>query len=192
MINTINAILLVLLYVSVVFVLVMQIQLKNKDIPEVILNLDVKKMYAGMKDNYVDKLFLKDKYANSKDVITDLTTDYMYLFDNMINAIMSNKFTIEKIYKDLLDKEVVRRYPFFLEVLKFSKFVIDYDDYLKRLDVTQLSSLVNEKYPTLRTDERFFIYVPERTSILKLEKIGEAFYRRYPDFLNNCLVNYAC
>lgn len=192
MINTINAILLVLLYVSVVFVLVMQIQLKNKYIPEVILNLDVKKMYAGMKDNYVDKLFLKDKYANSKDVITDLTTDYMYLFDNMINAIMSNKFTIEKIYKDLLDKEVVRRYPFFLEVLKFSKFVIDYDDYLKRLDVTQLSTLVSEKYPTLRTDERFFIYVPERTSILKLEKIGEAFYRRYPDFLNNCLVNYAC
>jgi len=192
MIKTINAILLVLLYIVVVFVLFLQLQLKNKDVPDVLVSLSVSKMYSGMKDNYVQKVFLKDKYATSKDVVTDITTDYMYLFDNMIDAIISNKYTITKIYNNLLDKEVVRRYPFFLEVLKFSKFVIDYDDYLKRLDVNHLSDLVTAKYPTLRTDERFFIYVPERTSILKLEKIGEAFYRRYPDFLNNCLVNYAC
>jgi hypothetical protein len=157
-------------------------------------------MYRKQSYNYLlEDYFLDDIYKKlANDVMIDtVQTDYFKSFIKCIDSIMNNKNEFIKIFINL-DKPNSLQYKFYIPVVKFAKYSIDYENYLEQTSQQKFSIRVESKYSHFKDDPKYFVILDNGKSCKKkvhiLYFITKAIdlYNNYKIEVNNCIFHDIC
>lgn len=210
MIQLLIIIILILIFILIVFILCLylfdiKIYEKNKAInrdskvidmakKDLIVNNNFKDIYNNNLNKDLDNFFIDDVYINlsSGDQITKVENDYFNLFTSSINSILSNKIYIENV-SIILDKPVSLEYNFYIPIIKFSKFSIDYDIYLQHINEEEFNKRIENYYNNFKNDNKYFVMLnKKRTHVLYFIQQGIELYKNYKNDVNKCIYFKSC
>lgn len=174
---------------------VIEMEKKDEVIDENYRTMYRKQAYDYSLENY----FLDDIYKDLPDDkrVNLIETDYFNIFIKCINSIMDNKRNFSNIFSEL-DKPNALKYKFYIPIVKFAKYSIDYENYLEKTSQQKFSVRVETKYSHFKDDPEYFVILDNGKSCKKkvhiLYFITKAMdlYNNYKEEVNNCIFHNIC
>ena len=178
----------------------------NKDVritlmekKDYVIEESMKSIYSRQLYDYeLEDYFLNDIYINlpNDELITNVENDYFTLFKSCINSIITNKKMFETKFQDL-DDPTGLQYKYYIPVVKFAKYSMDYEKYLEKTSQQRFTLRVETEYPHFKDAQKYYVTL-DNGKCKKLEHIlyfvTEAIklYTNFKSQVDNCLYHDVC
>jgi hypothetical protein len=123
-----------------------------------------------------------------------VVNDYFMLFKDAIKVILENKSTMVSNDRVFQTIDSMKKYPFYIHVLKFAKFVTDYDKYLSKVSQKDIAVRTERMFPGFSKDAEYFVILNNgiRAHLLYFVHNAIGIYLTFPEIVNQCIKTNQC
>lgn len=146
----------------------------------------------------VEDFFASDIYSKIPEDQrgSKVQSDYFGLFVKSIESVFANEPYYVQNFQ-LLDKPTALANNFYIPIVKFAKFSIDYEGYLKNTSQRQFATRVEVKYPKFGTDEKYFVTLnngkcKKRVHITYFIEKAMKLYKGFKKEVDDCIYYNKC
>jgi hypothetical protein len=186
--------------VLILILIITLLILYNKNINNKIINLKNNLKEKVLSNTYpkqaLENYFLDDIYKDLPDDkrVATVETDYFVCFIKCIDSIINNKNDFINIFMKLDDPSSLQ-YKFYIPVVKFAKYSIDYENYLEQTSQQRFLIRIVTKYRHFKDDPKYFVILnngKRRVHILYFITKAIDLYNNYKTDVDNCIFHNIC
>jgi hypothetical protein len=166
---------------------------------DLVVDKTYKDIYKQQTYNFrVEDYFASDIYSKIPEDQrgSKVQSDYFALFVQSIQSVFHNESFYVKHFQQL-DKPVALANSFYIPIVKFAKFSVDYEGYLETTSQREFAVRVEVKYPKFGTDEKYFVTLDngkckKRVHITYFIEKALKLYKSFKKEVDDCIYYNKC